>query len=113
MNRVKTENIDRLSEIYSEAKARRIVLNKDEFAKKVGYSRSQIFKMTKGEYEITEDVMRKAENVLNETENDSNVNNNPKPGQNSKVFCILCYQNFSYEQDNQIPSLGYPTKRVG
>ncbi len=75
MKKIEKVKSDRLEAIYNEAKLNRIVLNRDEYAKKLGYSRSHLFKMLQGEYEITNETIKRAEELLNITENVSREKN--------------------------------------
>jgi hypothetical protein len=52
---------EKLISIYEEAKRKRIVLNQEEFAKAVGYSRVHLFKKMN---EVPQEVIEKAESLL-------------------------------------------------
>ena len=68
MEKGKREKINRLEAAFEAAKMKRVVLNKEEFAKKIGYSRSHYYKFLSGEYDIDDEMIHKAEElVLNKT----------------------------------------------
>lgn len=69
MKKTKEEIKDEFDRLYELAKARRIVLNKDEWAKKLGKSRSQIHKISVGDHPNLEYLLQKAEALVYETDN--------------------------------------------
>jgi transcriptional regulator with XRE-family HTH domain len=58
---------EKLLEIYNEAKRRRLVLSKGEFAKKLGYSRAHIHQLMSSDDNVSPDILSKAVAVLSET----------------------------------------------
>lgn len=64
---------DELYEIYEQLKRRRIVLNKEEFAKKLGYSRAQFHRIVTEDRNAKKQLITKAKEILNETKNVSPV----------------------------------------
>ena len=58
-----------MAELYKEAKQKRIVLNKEEFAKALNYSRSHLHRLMNGEEDVSNDLIAAARALLYETKN--------------------------------------------
>ncbi len=62
--------IAKLEASFLKAKKARIALTREEFADLIGYSRSHLYKMLGGEFEIPQEALKKAEDLLTgETKN--------------------------------------------
>lgn len=55
---------DILVGLYKEAKSKRIVLTKEEFAKALDYSRSQMHRLMTGLDDISEETIQRARSIL-------------------------------------------------
>lgn len=64
-----------LNELYNKAKANRLVLNKGEFAEKLGFSRSFLHKLMTGLEEVSDDVIEDAKKITTNTKNVSENTN--------------------------------------
>lgn len=58
-----------LTELYNKAKQKRIVLNKDEFAKALNYSRSHLHRLMSGQDDVSNELVSKAMEIVNGTKN--------------------------------------------
>jgi phage repressor protein C with HTH and peptisase S24 domain len=70
--------IARMEAAFLQAKKARIALTKEEFADKLNYSRSHLYKMLNGEFEISDETLAKAENLVDKTTNVSHGTNETK-----------------------------------
>lgn len=64
-----TDEQKELDKIYETLKGRRVVLNKEEFAKKLNYSRAQMHRIMTSENELPDGLLADANKLLNATKN--------------------------------------------
>lgn len=107
----KQARIDKLEQLYKKAKQRRVVLNRDEFAKKLDYSRSHIYKMQQGEFDISDEILNLAEKISNETIDVSrgggDVNNNIKASKGIANQEAIAVHYDSFMETHYVPRSAY------
>lgn len=93
------KNSELLTELYKLAKQKRVVLNKEEFARALDYSRSHLHRLMSGEESVSDELVERARMIANDTKN---VLNDPivkyvlneKPGIVKSTVRAIPYDSF-------------------
>lgn len=85
--------INFLERIYQELKTKRIVLTKDEYAKALGFSRAQLYRLYDDPTTVTNEILEKAKSLLNETNNVSReTSDKERPDYRDELIALLRYK---------------------